>query len=50
MASYTWVGQNYLNIHRYAKSGTVGVGLVVKDNFDRDYNIQVLDDSFEGIL
>ena len=50
VAGYTWFGQNRLNIHRNVKSGSGGVGLLVKDTFAREYNIQFLDNSFEGIL
>lgn len=50
VAGYTWFGQNRLNIHRNAKNGSGGVGLLVKDTFARYYNIQVLDNSFEGIF
>ena len=50
VAGYTWIGQNRLNIHVIAKSGSGGIGLLVTNTFARNYNIQVLDNSFEGFL
>ena len=47
---YTWFGFNRENIHRNAKSGSGGVGFLIKDRILHDFQVSVLDRSYEGIL
>ena len=47
---YEWYGQNRRNIHRIAKCGSGGVGFLVNKDLWSEFNINILDDSVEGIL
>ena len=47
---YTWVGNNRKLIHKRAKTGSGGVGFLIKDNILQNFNVEILDDSIEGIL
>ena len=47
---YEWFGFNRENIHRNAKSGSGGVGFLIKNSIMNEYHVSVLDRSFEGIL
>ena len=47
---YTWFGFNRETIHRNAKSGSGGVGFLIKNRILRDFHVSVLDRAYEGIL
>jgi hypothetical protein len=44
------IGQNRKSLHRNAKTGSGGIGIFVKQFVYEIFNIDVLDQSFEGIL
>jgi hypothetical protein len=47
---YRWMGNNRKTIHVKARSGSGGVGLLVKNELYDDFKISILDDSEEDIL
>ena len=47
---YTWFGQNREILHVNAKTGSGGVGFLIKNKLIEYYNIEILESSFEGIL
>ena len=47
---YKWYGFNRENIHRNARSGSGGIGFLVKNSILNDFDVSILDKSFEGIL
>jgi len=47
---YTWFGFNRVNIHRNAPKPSGGVGLLVKHWIITEYDINVVDKSYDGIL
>ena len=47
---YSWYGNNRKSLHRNAKCGSGGVGFLIDNKFGKDYNIEVVDDTFDGIL
>ena len=47
---YTWYGHNRKLLHRNAKCGSGGVGFLIREEFESDYGIEIIDDSYEGIL
>ena len=50
MPGYKWFGQNRKVLHKRAKTGSGGVGFLVKESLLTFYDITVLDDSCERIL
>ena len=48
LEGYNWIGQNRQVIHRKARCGSGGIGLLVKRDIGLTHTI--LDDSIEGIL
>ena len=47
---YTWYGFNREENHRNAKSGSGGVGFLISSRISNEFNVSILDRSFEGIL
>ncbi len=47
---YTWFGHNRLHLHARARTGSGGVGFLVRDALLVDYDVSVLDKDYEGIL
>lgn len=47
---YRWFGHNRKHIHRNARSGSGGVGFLIKDTLCDIFDISVLSDSHEGIF
>ncbi|VDI02802.1 Hypothetical predicted protein [Mytilus galloprovincialis] len=47
---YCWYGHNRRNIHIRAKNGSGGVGLLVRNDFDQQFNIEIVDDNTDGIM
>ena len=47
---YEWFGHNRELIHKRAKRGSGGVGFFIKNDVCDNFDIQILDDNFEGIL
>ena len=50
IAGYTWIGHNRANLHRKARVGSGGVGLLYKKELSNVYHVSVLNNSYEGIL
>lgn len=47
---YTWFGHNRRDLHLRAKTGSGGVGFLVKDALLVDFDVSVLDKEREGFL
>ncbi len=47
---YSWFGHNRKSIHVKAKCGSGGVGFLVKNELCEQFNVSILDNSYEGIL
>ena len=47
---FDWFGQNRRNFHRNARCGSGDVGVLVKKELSKNFNIDILDSTFEGIL
>ncbi|CAC5385800.1 unnamed protein product [Mytilus coruscus] len=47
---YCWYGHNRRNIHIRAKNGSGGVGLLVRNDFDQQFHIEIVDDNTDGII
>ena len=47
---FDWFGQNRRNFHRNARCGSGGVGVLVKKELFKKFNIDILDSTFEGII
>ena len=47
---YVFVGHNRREVHRLAPTGSGGVGLLVKEDLLEDFNVEILDKSYDGIL
>ena len=47
---YIYYGNNRNKIHKKAKRGSGGVGILVKESLLTEYNVEILDKSNEGIL
>ena len=47
---YQWFGLNRRQIHVRAKTGSGGVGLLVRNDFTEQFNVRVVDDTTDGIL
>ncbi|CAC5379517.1 unnamed protein product [Mytilus coruscus] len=47
---YCWYGHNRRNIHIRAKNGSGGVGLLVRNDFDQQFHIEIVDDNTDGIM
>ena len=47
---YKWFGFNRPDIHRKAPKPSGGVGIFVKRNMSEQYNVSVIDKSYDGIL
>lgn len=47
---YVWFGHNRLLLHRNAPKGSGGVGILVKEWICTDYDVTIVDKSYDGIL
>ena len=47
---YHWIGHNRVNLHVRARTGSGGVGFLIKDTLLDSFNVTVLDRDEEGIL
>ena len=47
---YKWYGNNRKGIHVHARTGSGGVGFLIRNEICTLFDIKVLDNSFEGIL
>lgn len=47
---YKWLGHNRQNLHRNAKHGSGGVGVLICDSLWNHFTFEILDKSYEGIL
>lgn len=47
---YIWIGSNRKNIHIKAPKGSGGVGLLIKKWMFETYDIETIDNTYEGIL
>ena len=47
---YKWLGNNRKDIHVNAWSASGGVGFLIHEELLQDFDFNVLDDSYEGIL
>ena len=47
---FKWFGQNRRNLHRNAKCGSGGVGILVRNDLLKYFNVDVLNSAYEGIL
>ena len=50
LPGFTWFGNCRKLVHIKAKKHSGGVGFLIKNDLFKDFNIQVLDKSFEGII
>ena len=50
MDGYKWFGQNRERLHVNAKTGSGGVGFLIKNSILEDFDVDILESSFEGIL
>ena len=50
VSGFKWIGQNRTNISENALRGSGGVGFLISDKLLTDYNYDVIDDTYEGIL
>ena len=50
IAGYEFFGHNRINLHRNAKRGSAGIGILVKNAILQSYNVHILDIEFEGIM
>ena len=50
LRNYVWYGHNRRNIHFRAKVGSGGVGFSIKKTLLNDFDVTMLDDTYEGIL
>ena len=48
--NYTWFGNNRKHIHRRARTGSGGVGLLVRDSFIERYDIDIVNNEHDGII
>lgn len=47
---YEWFGHNRHNIHFKAKTGSGGVGFLIRKSLLNEYDDSILDDIFDGIF
>lgn len=47
---FRWFGLNRKHVHKNAKTGSGGVGFLIKDDIYNEFDIHVLDNSYEGIF
>lgn len=47
---YSFYGLNRKELHRHAPTGSGGVGILLKSDILTEFNVEVLDSSFDGIL
>ena len=47
---YMWLGYNRQEIHRNAPKASGGVGIFIKEKLLQNYNAEIVDKSFDGIL
>ena len=47
---YLWLGYNRQEIHRNAPKASGGVGIFIKENLTQDFNVEIVDKSYDGIL
>ena len=45
---YAWIGNNRQNLHINAPKGSGGVGLLIKADISKSFNVSILDKSFDG--
>ena len=50
MVNYTWFGRNRKNVHRRARRGAGGVGMLVHNRVMKCFHIEILDNTKEDIL
>ena len=47
---FTWFGKNRLDLKRTAKSGSGGVGIFIKNSILDEFQVDIVDSNFDGIL
>ena len=47
---FRWYGQNRTSIHVHARTGSGGVGFLVKESLLEIFNVEILDSQCEGIF
>ena len=47
---YLWYGNNRRGVHRRAVKGSGGVGMFVKQNLLKQYQVTVIDRNYDGVL
>ncbi|CAC5376127.1 unnamed protein product [Mytilus coruscus] len=50
MNGYQWFGHNRNNIHKRAKCGSGGVGVLVRNDFADQFSIEIVESSKDGIM
>ncbi|XP_060589316.1 uncharacterized protein LOC132744577 [Ruditapes philippinarum] len=50
ITGYQWFGHNRKHIHRNARTGSGGVGFLIRNSICDNFNINILSDTCEGIL
>ena len=50
LEGYSWLGFNRTDIHRNAPKASGGVGILVKQCISENFNIEIVDKIFEGII
>ena len=50
MPGFKWYGRNRKNNHVNAKTGSGGVGFLVKEQFINDFHVEIKDNSHDDIL
>ena len=50
MDNYIWIGVSRPRINVRALKASGGVGILIKNSFLTEYNVKVIDKSFDGIL
>ena len=47
---YKWIGSNRKTIHKNARSGSGGIGVLIRHSVYAQFDIEVVDDSYDGVL
>ena len=47
---YKWFGHNRRTVHKLAKTGSGGVGFLIRESLSEIFDIHMVDKSYEGIL
>lgn len=50
VTGYTWFGQNRKRLHVRARTGSGGIGFLVRNEIMENFHVVICDDSYEGIL